>query len=562
MSSLQRTTSFTDDIPEDMSDDIPNNTPFSNTTDEIDVGEQAKGDEEEENPNDSQILEVDTAGLDFNLDEASPLPSITEEDESSSSSEPEVEAKIENEIESDVDKLAKQAAKEATNLVVEVERLDKRVRKPSPIIKEIQETKEQIDYEKANPVPKKPKSTPKKQVVDGYASDFHQSVATAATEIIQKDIRLESYSATSQAKKIYGSNFSTLTSPDQKCALCACMFKDRISYSHNRNFHPDNLEKLTITYDHFTPVNFSALVFRIPVAGVNYDNFEMNIFLLNGHMTCYHCNYEKSQRMFITCPKKGGVVDFNNFAPNEKSIKAFFTNLVKSENKHGFAKDGITKTLDICLKGKDKNQWIEERVKEIKSRANLVCEEIKRSVELENVKRRIQMTKILIRKAIRDLSEDSNFSNLSKKGQYRYKREYISRLFGQLELDFPKPWKSSPVSVPIPDMQIDNTPSSKTPEIRKTSPFDRTKVKNIDTSERQKDPSITSIQRSTTARNKEIMKKRGLEPRVLQSGDVVVPTRIKSPFEKQRESDRRLSGIGGSRKRKNKRKTYRRIRLF
>ena len=354
MSSLQRTTSITDDMSDDIPEDITNNTPFSNTTDEIDVGEQAKGDEEEENPSNSQILEGDTAGLDFNLDEVSPLPPITEEDEVLSSSETEVEDKIEN----DVDRLANQAAKEATNLIVEVEHLDKRVRKPSSKVLEIQETKEQIEYEKANPVFKKTKSKPKiKLEVDGYASDFNQSTLTAATDIIQKDIRLESYSATSQAKKIYGLNFSTLTSPDQKCALCACMFKDRISYSHNMNFHPDNLEKLTITYDHFTPVNFSALVFRIPVAGVNYQPFEMNIFLLNGHMTCYHCNYEKSQRMFITCPKEeGGVVNFDNFAPNEPSIRAFFTNLVKSENKHGFAKNGNTKTLDICSKRKKSNR--------------------------------------------------------------------------------------------------------------------------------------------------------------------------------------------------------------
>ena len=539
MSSLQRTTSITDDMSDDIPEDITNNTPFSNTTDEIDVGEQAKGDEEEENPSNSQILEGDTAGLDFNLDEVSPLPPITEEDEVLSSSETEVEDKIEN----DVDRLANQAAKEATNLIVEVEHLDKRVRKPSSKVLEIQETKEQIEYEKANPVFKKTKSKPKiKLEVDGYASDFNQSTLTAATDIIQKDIRLESYSATSQAKKIYGLNFSTLTSPDQKCALCACMFKDRISYSHNMNFHPDNLEKLTITYDHFTPVNFSALVFRIPVAGVNYQPFEMNIFLLNGHMTCYHCNYEKSQRMFITCPKEeGGVVNFDNFAPNEPSIRAFFTNLVKSENKHGFAKNGNTKTLDICLKGKDKNKWIEERVKEIKNRAQLVCDEIKRSVELENVKRRIQMTKILIRKAMRDLLGDSNYTSLSKKGQYRYKREYISRLFGKLELDFPKPWKSSPVSIPIPDMQVDNISSSKTPKSIRQS-----LTKTI------RKPGLVPVTKASLIPVTKTRKTSRLDLNIKPKGiPIYNPMKRQSLFLQQKKR-------GGSRRNK----TYRRIRLF
>jgi hypothetical protein len=481
--------------------------------DEIDVGEQAKVyDEEEEDPTNSQILPSETADIDFNLNQE--LPTITEDIEDTSSSETEQveEDKLEVKLETSVNKKSSLASKEADKLVKEIE--GKRARKPSSKIVEIEETKQQIEYEKANPIPITKKPKPKPKFVDGYASDFHQSVATAASEIIQKDIRLESYSATSQAKKIYGSDFTILTAPTAECALCGCMFKDRISYSHNRIFYPNNLERLTITYDHFAPVNFSALVFRIPVAAGVYTPEEMNLFKLNGHMTCYHCNYVKSQRMFITCPKKGGVVDFNNFQPNVPNIKKFFNDLVNSENVHGLAKDG-SKTLDKCLKI-GKTQWIEQRIEVIKNKAQELCTQIKTSVNLGNVKKRIQMTKIIIRKALRELSEEDKFIALSPKYQYRYKREYISRLFGELELTFTKPWNQQDVII-SPDLNKPYTP------VRILNPFEKEQLSN-----RSSTPAPRPDPRGEPGRSTSRQRRRG----------------------------------GSRRKLKNKRKTYRGIRLF
>jgi hypothetical protein len=462
--------------------------------DEIDVGEQAKVyDEEEEDQTNSQILPSETGEIDFNFNQE--LPTIPEDIE---------EDQLEEELETSVDEKLPSASKEATKLVGEIE--GKRARRPSSKIVEIEETKQQIEYEKANPIPTTKKPKPKPKFVDGYASDFHQSVATAASEIIQKDIRLESYSATSQAKKIYGSDFAILTASTATCALCGCMFKDRISYSHNSIFYQKNPERLTITYDHFAPVNFSALVFRIPVAAGVYTPEEMNLFRLNGHMTCYHCNYVKSQRMFITCPKEGGVVDFNKFQPNDKNIRKFFQDLVNSENVHGLAKDG-SKTLDKCLKGQ-RDAWIEKRVSVIKAKAQALCNQIKQSVNLENVKKRIQMTKIIIRKALKELSEDAKFNALSPKNQYRYKREYISRLFGELELTFTMPW-----NLVVPPQQQEITQERGRTQERKLNK-----------------------ERGTSSSRQRI---RQSDPR--------------SP--KQEGSRRKL-------KKKNKRKTYRRKRLF
>jgi hypothetical protein len=403
---------------------------------EIDVGEQAKFYIEEEDPLNSQILPSETGEIDFNLQ----LPTISDEI---------VSDEDEDKLETSVNKQSQLASSEATKLVEEIE--EKRTRKLSHKMLEIKQTEEQLKYEKANPppAPKKSKPTPKQNYNEGEASDFHESVGTAAGEIIQRDIRLESYSATSQAKKIYGPEFTILTALTARCALCGCMFKDRISYSHNKKFHPGDLKRLTITYDHFAPVNFSALVFRIPVAAGVYTPEEMNLFRLNGHMTCYHCNYVKSQRMFITCPKEGGVVDFDKFEPNYNNIKKFFEDLVDSKNVHGLAEDG-SKTLDKCLKGQQRNVWIEKRVSVITAKADALCNQIKQSVNLENVKKRIQMTKIIIRKATQELKEDAKFNGLSPKNQYRYKREYISRVFGELELTFTMPWNKKPAPAPAP----------------------------------------------------------------------------------------------------------------
>jgi hypothetical protein len=308
------------------------------------------------------------------------------------------------------------------------------------------------------------------------------------------------------------------------------MFKDRISYSHNRIFYPDNPERLTITYDHFAPVNFSALVFRIPVAAGVYTPEEMNLFRLNGHMTCYHCNYVKSQRMFITCPKKEGVVDFNKFQPNVPNIRQFFNDLVNSKNVHGLAKDG-SKTLDKCLKG-NKDAWIEQRVSVITSKAQELCNQIKQSVNLENVKKRIQMTKIIIRKALKELSEDAKFKALSPKNQYRYKREYISRVFGELELTFTTPWNKKPAS----DPKKPYTP------VRIFTPFEKQEQLKI----QQQSVDRLSVPKGNVSQRGREQNKRFYNQN----------TSFGTTFSARSRSRSRK---GGSRR---KRKTYRRIRLF
>ena len=103
-----------------------------------------------------------------------------------------------------------------------------------------------------------------------------ESGATSAHRLIIGNIRLETYNATSQAIAIYGDELKKFTTPDSPCALCGFPLKDRISYIHNRTHgYTDN--PLTWSYDHFVPVNFSAVVFRI-VTSKNYDIKELLLF--------------------------------------------------------------------------------------------------------------------------------------------------------------------------------------------------------------------------------------------------------------------------------------------
>ena len=268
-----------------------------------------------------------------------------------------------------------------------------------------------------------------------------ESGATSAHRLIIGNIRLETYNATSQAIAIYGDELKKFTTPDSPCALCGFPLKDRISYIHNRTHgYTDN--PLTWSYDHFVPVNFSAVVFRI-VTSKNYDIKELNLLKDNGYIVCYHCNYEKSQRLFVTCPKKGRVVDFNNFEPKKETIAKFVDDLYTSKNKHGWLNEDGNRTLIKCLTDykKDKSTWRRERIQAITILAKKVCDNIIRQVNFEAVKERLKRTKLIVRKSTSSISNDARYKQLTNpKSKNRFRREYIAKLFAAAELKFRSPW--------------------------------------------------------------------------------------------------------------------------
>jgi hypothetical protein len=259
--------------------------------------------------------------------------------------------------------------------------------------------------------------------------------------MIIDNIRLETYNATSQAMAIYGKDLTNFIQPESPCALCGFPLKDRISYIHNRT-HGYTTNPLTWSYDHFVPVNFSAVVFRI-VTSRNYDPVELNLLKDNGYIVCYHCNYEKSQRLFVTCKKTGGKPDFNNFEPNTKTITKFVNDLYTSTNKHGWADEDGNRTLIKCLVDyeKDRDKWKEERIKAIKILAQRVCTNIISQVSFEAVQERLINTKLIVRKAQSTVLTDDRYKKLTnQKSKNRFKREYIARLFAVAELNFRSPW--------------------------------------------------------------------------------------------------------------------------
>lgn len=300
----------------------------------------------------------------------------------------------------------------------------------------LKEKQKQAKLEKKKPIPSSIID------LDGYASGIGDgSEATSANRLIIDNIRLETYNATSQAMAIYGDELKNFIQPESPCALCGFPLKDRISYIHNRT-HGYTTNPLTWSYDHFVPVNFSAVVFRIVTSQGNYDSDELNLLKDNGYIVCYHCNYEKSQRLFVTCKKTGGKPDFNNFKPNTKTITKFVNDLYTSTNKHGWADEEGNRTLIKCLAPpKYYKTWIRERIEAITKLAERVCTNIISQVSFEAVNERLRNTKLIVRKAQYTVLTDDKYKNLTnQKSKNRFKREYIARLFAAAELNFRSPW--------------------------------------------------------------------------------------------------------------------------
>jgi hypothetical protein len=371
--------------------------------------------------------------------------------------------------------------------------------------------------------------------LNGYASGIDDgSEATSANRLIIDNIRLETYNATSQAMAIYGDELKNFTQQESPCALCGFPLKDRISYIHNRT-HDYDSKQLTWSYDHFVPVNFSAVVFRIVTSQGNYDADELNLLKDNGYIVCYHCNYEKSQRLFVTCKKTGGKPDFNNFEPNTKTITKFVNDLYTSTNKHGWADEEGNRTLIKCLAPpKYYKTWIRERIEAITTLAERVCTNIISQVSFEAVNERLRNTKLIVRKAQYTVLTDDKYKNLTnQKSKNRFKREYIARLFAAAELNFRSPWNWKQPPKPITQQPLEPI---------------------IETSETESQGVSQEVSPTLFTRGRTQERKLNSEPGRSRSR------------QRTRQPDPRNIPRGGSRrklKKKNKRnKTYRRKRLF
>jgi hypothetical protein len=267
--------------------------------------------------------------------------------------------------------------------------------------------------------------------------------------------RLETYKPSSQAGVIFGDPFMRSINSETPCALCGFKLKDRISYWHNVYHKKDDPETtLTWSFDHRPPINFSAIMFRIVVATGTYTQEELNYLRVTGDIVCFHCNYEKSQRLFITCPV-GQDIDktkFSGFSPNVPTITKFVNDLFDSKHRSGYSQMVGERTLQNCLKAarKSKKDWITERINHIRGLAQQVCNMIRDKVDRVNVEVRYKLTKIIVRQGRVKALKDKNYPRLLRPDQQtRFIKEYIAKLFSAAEIAvFPKPWIGSPRYVP------------------------------------------------------------------------------------------------------------------
>jgi len=426
----------------------------------------------------------------------------------------------------------------------------KRIRTPASRYSEYLQEKTIKEAEKeakkqAPPTPPTPPSEP--DVNTSFGSQYSEaatnqaekdslSQATIAKSIIIDNIRLEPITPDSQAKKIFtDKELTEMTS----CYLCGCEFKKRISAKHNERWgYTDN--PITASYDHTAPINFSMVVVRVPSSYVKqYDDKEKEFLKLNGKMACFHCNYTKSQRMFITCPKNkhDGKINFKNFAPNDNVIKQFVNDLWDSESQWSKGPNGEN-TLHQCV-GKDKKlikEWKEKRIQAITASAQSICDMIKANVDQKNVLKRLYYVKILIAKARELLKTDPYFTDETIKASRRkaYGNRFIVDFVAKAEATdskFVKPW-----GLEIIDEDSNEQSSRQNSQDNSIS-----------------DSPVASQVPSPISSPANLSIKRPLN----EDGQVFSPRPGKTP--KVDGSSRKRKQ---TRKQKNKRKTYRGVRLF
>jgi hypothetical protein len=456
--------------------------------------------------------------------------------------------KEEQQIEQKVEEKAKKEPQIEEPPIVQPQIVTRKERRQSQVMRDIQEQKLEKqalkEQQKQAKLEKKTLIPSSIMDLDGYASGIGDgSEATSANRLIIDNIRLETYNATSQAMAIYGDELKNFTQQESPCALCGFPLKDRISYIHNRT-HDYDSKQLTWSYDHFVPVNFSAVVFRIVTSQGNYDADELNLLKDNGYIVCYHCNYEKSQRLFVTCKKTGGKPDFNNFKPNTETITKFVNDLYTSTNKHGWADEDGNRTLINCLVKyqKDRNTWKRERIEAIRILAQRVCTNIIAKVSFEAVRKRLRNTKLIVRKAEYTILTDQKYKNLTnQKSKNRFKREYIARLFAAAELNFRSPWK-----------------------------WKQTLETIVETSQDRSQDGSQDGSQGVSQEESQVVPPPAIAPAIPPVSGPPAPDPRGEPGrsrsrQRTRQSDPRNIPRGGSRrklKKKSKRKTYRRKRLF
>ena len=264
---------------------------------------------------------------------------------------------------------------------------------------------------------KKARAPPESQAMSNV-SNLSSFTATKAFLMAMRGSRVEDWDPTDQAKFIFGSNWTSIDG-NTLCGYCRFPLKDRQPKAH----YDDPARRLRYSLEHKTASNYQCAVLKIPLRKQKYSPLERVIMSHMSEVTCFHCNYIKSQRRFITCPLVAKVRDWRNLKANVKEINQFLNDVYGTEyggvnGKNDEGETSIRRLVDSLNPpvGKNKLQyWKEKCSAYLMESYGDVCKTIKDNVDYKNAYERVKLLRSIIRATRKNLIEKGLESKEIKK---------------------------------------------------------------------------------------------------------------------------------------------------
>lgn len=255
-------------------------------------------------------------------------------------------------------------------------------------------------------VRKKARTIQQSQGALSNVSNLSSFTATKAFLSAMRGSRVEDWDPTDQAKFIFGRNWTSING-DTLCGYCRFPLKDRQPQAYD----DDPAKRLRYSLEHKTASNYQCSVLKIPLRQQKYSPLERLIMSRMSEVTCFHCNYIKSQRRFITCPLVAKVRDWRNLKPNLKEINQFLSDVYTTEyvGVNGKNAEGQTSIFRLVEslnvpKGKSKLQfWKEKCAAYLTESYQDVCNTIKQYVDYKNAYERVKLIRSVIRATRKNL---------------------------------------------------------------------------------------------------------------------------------------------------------------
>jgi hypothetical protein len=219
-------------------------------------------------------------------------------------------------------------------------------------------------------------------------------------------VRIESNAAPSQAKKIHG-DYANAVNGDSLCSLCGFTLKER---------QPPDANELKWSYEHTIPVNLVALYFRIICSNNKYSAAEVEIMSQLGDVSCFNCNYTKSQARFISIPKVGSA------RPVPEAIGMFLENILQGQRKDGFTLDKKS-TIKVAIEKiridgtyeQKKEHWKTIQTQNILKKVQNICHLMNTYVNIDQANQKLLTIKKYIRQCQAVANRNARFKSVAYK---------------------------------------------------------------------------------------------------------------------------------------------------